>query len=92
MGVLGLVFLGVRFSVFGFRSVGSGFRIEDLGLERVWIGRFRARREPLERFKEVSPERQGQHLALTVLSVPITSSSSLLLSSLELSDTKVYEP
>ena len=43
------------------------------------------------------PGGQGQHLALTVLHVPCSLdsrsfSSSLLLSSLELSETKIYEP
>ena len=32
--------------------------------------RFRAKREHLERFEGLSPERQGQNLALNVLHVP----------------------
>jgi len=41
--------------------------------------RFRAKREPLQRFEVLLPKSQAQNLALTVLHVPYSSSSSSLL-------------
>ena len=66
---------------------------------------FRAKREQLKRFQVLLPESQGHNLAVNVLHVPYlrtppASSEAhaacffyiITLSSLELSDTKAYEP
>jgi len=61
-------------AVGGVRTMGGGALSSECGAP----SRFRAKRDQLDRFQDLSSERQGQEVALTVLRVPHIRSTALI--------------